>query len=89
LIGKRYDFDGDDELFMTCILLLIEAGAELNENYVFEGLIPAIKNRIIEITYMKKIIFGKWTERIAKVITDFTMEHSTNTSLQNLSQFLD
>jgi len=79
----------NDEFFMPCVLLLIEVGAELNENDVFEELIPAIQNRIIEITFMKERLFEKWTGRIAQAITDFTMEPFTNASLQNLSIFLD
>jgi len=88
LIEKRYDHF-DDELFMPCILLLIEAGAQLDENDVFEELIFAVQNRIIEITFMKEAIFEKWTGRIAQAITDFTIDPFTNISLQNLSQFLD
>ena len=88
LIKERFHLS-EDELFMPCILLLIEAGAELDESYVFEELISAIQNRIIEITFMKEIIFEKWTGRIAQAITDYTMHSFTNTSLQNLSQFLD
>ena len=65
LIYQRYDLSGD-ELFMPCIILLIETGAELDESYVFEELTSAIQNRIIEITFMKEIIFEKWTGRIAK-----------------------
>jgi len=74
---------------MPCVLLLIEAGAKLSKDEVFEGLISTIQNRILDITFMKQIIFEKWTERIAQLITNFTMEPSTNTSLQNLSEFLD
>jgi hypothetical protein len=88
LIKKRYYYAGV-ERFMPCILLLIEAGAELNNNYIFEELIFAIQNRIIEITFMKEIIFEKWTVRIAQTITDFTMDPFTNTSLENLSQVLE
>merc|ERR1712034_76923 len=88
LIKERYHLS-NNELLMPCILLLIEAGAELRESYVFEELPSAIQNRIIEITFMKEIIFEKWTGRIAQAITDFTMHSFTNTSLQNLSQFLD
>jgi len=81
----------DDERYIPCILLLIEAGAEMNEKYVFEELTSAIQNRIVEITFMKEIIFEneKWTRRIAQAITDYAMDSFTNTSLQNLSQFLD
>jgi len=79
----------DDELFMQCVLLLIETGAELDGDYVFGELISAIQNRIVEITFTKEIIFKKWTGRIAQAITDFTIDPYTNTSLQNLSQFLD
>ena len=86
LMNQRYDLS-HDELFIPCILLLIEAGAELDEIYVFEKLISAIQNRIIEITFMKEIIFEKWTGRIAQAITDYTMDSFTNTSLQNLSKF--
>jgi len=90
LINQRYDWS-NKELFMPCILLLIESGAQMNENDdIFEDLISAIQNRIFEITFMKEIIFEKWTGRIAQAITDFTMAPFTNTSLQNLSQeFLD
>jgi len=88
LISQRYHLS-DDELFMPCILLLIEAGARCNAIDVFEELISAIQNRIIEITFMKEIIFKKWTGRIAQAITDFTMDPFTNKSLQYLSQFLD
>ena len=58
LIGEP-QYIRDNVLFMPCVLLLIEAGAELDENDVFEELIPAIQNRIIEITFMKEIIFEK------------------------------
>jgi len=78
-----------DELYMPCVLLLIEAGAEFDKNNIFEELLCAIQNRIIEITSMKEIIFEKWTGRIAQEISDFTMDPFTNRSLQNLSQFLD
>jgi len=88
LIHKRHNH-ADDELLMPCILLLIEAGAALNENDVFDKLISALQNRIIEIVFMKKIIFEKWTGRIAQVITDFTIHPFTNTSLQNLYQHLN
>jgi hypothetical protein len=77
-----------DEHFMPCLLLLIEAGAELTGKYAFKELIFAIQNRISEITLMKEIIFEKWTGRIAQVITDYSMGPFTNTSLENLSQFL-
>jgi len=86
--NDRYTLS-NNELFMPCLLLLIEAGAQLNEHDLFEELISAIKNRIIEITFMKQILFEKWTGRIAQAITDFTIDPFTNTSLQNLSQFLD
>jgi ankyrin repeat protein len=88
LITKRQILSGD-KLFMPCILLLIEAGAQLDENDVFEKLITSIQNRIIEITFMKETIFEKWTGRIAQAITDYTMAPFTKASLQNLSQFLD
>jgi len=85
----RYDFDHYERI-IPCVLLLIEAGSTLLvENAVFEELHSAIQNRIIEITFMKEIIFEKWTGRIAQVITDFTMEAFTDKSLQNLSQFLN
>jgi len=84
--NRGYDYDG---AFVPCALFLIEAGAALNENDVFEELISAIQNRIIEITFTEQTIFEKWTGRIARAITDFTMEPYTNTSLQNLSQILD
>jgi ankyrin repeat protein len=88
LVVQQNDY-ADNELFMPCILLLIEAGAELDKNDVFEELISAIQNRIAEITFMKEILFQKWTGRIAQSITDFVMDPIRNTSLQNLSQFLD
>ena len=88
MIENRYDYPGD-ELYMQCVLLLIEAGAELDENNVFEELISAIQNRIVEITFIKKTIFEKWNERIAELITNFTMDPFTDISLQNLSEFLD
>ena len=56
---------------------------------MFEALIDGIQNRIIEITFMKETLFQKWTGRIAQAITDFAMDPVTNTSLQNLSQFLN
>ncbi len=79
----------NNELFMPCILLLIESGAQLNKHDLFEELISAIQIRHIEITFMKQIIFEKWTGRIAQAITDYTIHPFTNTSLQNLSQILD
>jgi len=88
LIEERYVLSSD-RFFMPCILLLIEAGAQLNDNHVYEGLSSAIQNRIIEITIMKEIIFEKWTGRIAQTITEYTMEPFTKTSLQNLSQVLN
>jgi len=88
LIGQRWRLS-ENELFMPCILLLIESGAQMNQNDVFEDLISAIENRIIEITFMKEIIFEKWTGRIAQAITDYAIYPFTNTSLQNLSQILD
>jgi len=77
------------ENFSSCALFLIEAGATLNENDVFEELISAIQNRIIEITFTKQILFKKWTGIVAQLITDFSMEPYTSTSLQNLTQILD
>jgi len=77
------------ERFLPCLLLLIEAGAQLNACYVFEELHTAAENRIFEITFMEKTIFEKWTGRIAQAITDFTIDPFTSTSLQNLSQFFD
>ena len=90
LIESQYDYP-DDELFFPCLLILIEAGAELSETDIFEELtlMSTIQNRIIEITFMKKYIFEKWTGRIAQLITDFTMDPFTNMSLRNLSNFLD
>merc|ERR1712096_69640 len=89
LIENRCDHS-NDELYMPCVLLLIEAGGEVSQEYdIFEELISAIQNRIIEITVMKKTIDKKWTQRIAQLITDFTMEPFTDISLQNLSKFLD
>jgi len=88
LIEKLDDLS-NNELLMPCILLLIESGAQMSENDDFEDLIAAIENRIIEITFMKKTIFEKWTGRIAQAITDFALHPFTNTSLQNLSQILD
>jgi ankyrin repeat protein len=87
LINDRYTLSSD-ELFMPCLLLLIESGAQLNEDDLFEELISAIQIRYIEITFMKKAIFEKWTRRIAQAITDFTIHQVKNTSLQNLSQVL-
>jgi hypothetical protein len=91
LIDRYSNRYGDLELdvFLQCIFFLIEAGATLNENDVFEELSFAIQNRIIEITFTEKTIFEKWTGRIARAITDFTMAPYTPTSLQNLSQILD
>jgi len=88
LIRKRYLLS-NNELFMPCILFLIESGAQMNENDVFEDLHSAIQNRIIEITFMKETIFEKWTGRIAQAITDYALHPFTNTSLQNLSQILN
>jgi len=85
---RRYNSLGAGN-FSSCALFLIEAGATLNENDVFEELISAIQNRIIEITFTKQILFKKWTGRVAQVITDFSMEPYTSTSLQNLTQILD
>jgi len=90
LIADTYEYgDIDNEIFIACVLLLIEAGAELNKNDIFDELIFAIKNRIIEITFMKEKIFEKWTGRIAQAITDFAIDSFTNTGLQNLCQYLD
>jgi len=87
LIEQRFVFD-DDELLMPCILLSIEAGAQLDENLVFDELISTILNRIIEITFMKKIILKKWTGRIAQAVTEFTMAPFTKRSLENLQKCL-
>ena len=88
LIENRYDHI-DDQLYMSCVLLLIEVGGKLSENVVFEELSSAIQNRIIEITFVKNIIFEKWTGRIAELIADFTMDPFTDMSLENLSESLD
>ena len=88
LIEQRYDYD-DDGLLLPCILLLIEAGAKLNENRVCDDLFSAILNRIIEIAFLQNTILEKWTGRIAKIIIDFTIGLFTKTSLENLSNFLD
>jgi hypothetical protein len=88
LIEQRWRLT-NNELFMPCILLLIESGAQMDGNDVFKDLISAIENRICEITFMKKTIFEKWTGRIAQAITDYAMHSFTNTSLQILSQILD
>jgi len=88
LLEERCDYT-NDELYMPCVLLLIEAGGEMSEEHVvFEELISAIQNRIIEIAFLKKTIDKKWTGRIAQLITNFTMEPFTDMSLQNLSKFL-
>jgi len=92
LISKRL-YVCDNEHLMACIILLIEAGAKLDKNDIFEELIFAIQNRIIEITFMEKKHFQKWTGRIAQAIIDFIMDPITNTtlftSLLNLSKDLD
>jgi len=87
LIDARYTLS-DNDLFIPCLLLLIESGAQLNENDVFGELISAIQIRLIEITCMKQAIFENWSGRIAQAITDFTIDPVTNTSLHNLSQVL-
>merc|ERR1712059_74600 len=62
LIDNRCEYS-NDELYMPCVLLLIEAGGEVSEVHdVFKELISAIQNRIIEITFIKKNIDKKWTE---------------------------
>merc|ERR1712034_37990 len=66
LIHYRYDHT-DDELYMPCVLLLIEAGAEWSTNIIFEELISAIENRMVEIIFMKKTIFEKWILSRTKV----------------------
>jgi len=92
--GRNSDFF-DEEFFIPCLLLLMEAGAELSETHIsledcsLAELISIIKNRILEISFMKEILFKKWTGRIAQLITDFTMEPCKKTSLQNLSKLLD
>lgn len=89
LIDERSDYL-NDELYMPCVLFLIEADGEVSEDHVLsEELISVIQNRITEITFLKKIIDKYYTERIAQLITDFTMEPFTDISLQNLSNFLD
>jgi len=87
LIRSRWLFS-QSKPFIPCLLLLIESGAQVDENYLFEELISAIQIRIMEITFMKQTIFEKWTGRIAQAITDFTISPVTNTSLQNLWQVL-
>jgi ankyrin repeat protein len=90
LIEQRYEpFFFNNEHFMSCLLLLIESGAQMKKNDVFRDLISAIQNRIIEITFMKETIFEKWTGRIAQAITNYAIHPFTNASLQNLSQILD
>jgi len=78
----------DNEMLIPCLLLLIEAGAKLDKNDIFEELIPAIGTRIIEIIFIRETIFENWTDRIAQVITDFTMHPIRNTSLQKLSKYV-
>jgi hypothetical protein len=91
--GRDSDFF-DEDLFIPCLLMLMEAGCKVGETHISleTEFISIIKNRIIEITFMKKIIFEKWNGRIGQAITDFTMEPclcNQNTSLQNLSNLLN
>jgi len=98
ILIENQDDHIDDKRYMSCVVLLIESGGklsdnvffeELSENVGFEELSSAIQNRIIEITFMKNIIFAKWTGRIAQLITNFTMDPFTDMSLRNLSKWLD
>jgi hypothetical protein len=73
---------------LPCLVLLVESGAKLDKSDIFEELICGSQNRIIEITFLKQTIFEKWTGRIAQIITDFTIDPFTKTSLQNLSEFV-
>jgi hypothetical protein len=71
-----------------CILILIEAGVNIERKDIPSHVISIIENRILEITFTKNIIFEKFTERVAQLITEFIMLPITNTSLQNLSQII-
>jgi len=91
--GRDSDFF-DEDFFIPCLLMLMEAGCKVGETHISleTEFITIIKNRIVEITFMKKIIFEKWNGRIAQAITDFTMEPcvcNQKTSLQNLSKLLN
>jgi ankyrin repeat protein len=74
---------------VPCILLLLEAGAELPQNHSLPSKIKlAVKHRLVEITFTKTKLFKKFPARIAQLITDLTMLPSTDKSLQNLPQYL-
>jgi hypothetical protein len=75
---------------LLSILTLIEHGAQIpDEQNIPSGLLFAMKNRIIEITFIQDYIFQKFNTSIALIITDFTMLPIKNISLQNLMNFLD
>jgi ankyrin repeat protein len=72
-----------------CILTLIEHGEVSLDEDISSDLLLLIKQRIVEITFMKDHIFQIFEEPVAETIIDFTMLPIQNTSLQNLLNFLD
>jgi hypothetical protein len=74
-----------------CMLFLIENKGQISDKQVYDlssEVRLAIKNRLVEITYMKNQIFETFTEHVAQVICDFTMLPITNISLQTTLQIL-
>jgi hypothetical protein len=85
---------------LSCIMFLIESGVELTDpqnlfrhfyRHERDKIVKAIEDRINELTFTKQELFKNFTgRRVAKVITDFTMEPCTNvrSALENLRQTL-
>ena len=88
MLVERKSQCNDEHLFEKNIAVLIEYGANFCDAHNSASLVNKIQYRVIEITFMTNLINEKWTGRIANAIIDFTMEPSTDNSLQNLNKFL-
>jgi len=79
--------DGIDSINMRCVFVLIEAGGDCaphNSRY----LIHELRKRIIEITDMRNAIYEKWHDSLAREVVHFVMDPFTETSLENLTNFI-
>jgi len=103
MLGSLFAFSHNaDHLLLPCIVYLIESGAsmvgtvdqysnvDLYFKYQAEMLYNAIQERIQKIT-TQKLLFEKWSGRIAQAITEFISTPCINpeSGLQNLHLFLN